>query len=153
MPKIDIASVPVVSTSAYPEPFRSASAGKPRRKLGDAAGLSQFGVNLKTLEPGATTALRHWHENEDEFVWIVSGHATLIDDNGETPMGPGDAAGFRAGDPNGHQIANRSDAPVVLLEVGTRSPVETGHYPDDDLAYERTETGSVFTHKDGTPYE
>ena len=152
MPKIDMAAIDAVTVSTYPEAFHARSAGKSRLKLGDAGGLRQFGVNLKTLAPGAETALRHWHENEDEFVWIVSGQAILIDEAGETALGPGEAAAFPAGEPNGHHIVNRSDGPVVLLEIGTRSTDERGHYPDDDLSYERNAGEHRFSHKDGTPY-
>ena len=152
MPVIDIDAVPLLTNSAYPQPFQARSRGKARRRLGDAGGLTQFGVNLKTLAPGAETALRHWHEAEDEFVWIVSGQATLIDNDGEHVMGPGSAAAFPAGDPNGHHIVNRSDGDVVLLEIGTRAAEETGHYPDDDLSARKSAAGYLFTHKDGSPY-
>ena len=152
MPKLDMDNVPARTGSSYPDPFKHANGAKIRRQLGVAGGLTQFGVNLSTLPPGAQSALRHWHENEDEFVLVVSGQATLIDDDGEHPMGPGDAACFSAGDPNGHHIVNRSDADVVILEIGTRAATETGHYPDDDLAAHKTPDGYAFSRKDGTPW-
>ena len=152
MPKIDPNQVPARTGSSYPDPFKHANGAKIRRQLGNAGGLTQFGVNLSTLPPGGQSALRHWHEQEDEFVYVISGQAVLIDDEGEHSMGPGDAACFPAGDPNGHHIVNRSDADVVILEVGTRAATETGHYPDDDLAAHKGPEGYVFTRKDGTAY-
>jgi uncharacterized cupin superfamily protein len=150
MPKLDVETAPVRSGSSYPEPFSHGNAGKIRRALGDAGGLTQFGVNLSTLPPGGQSALRHWHEQEDEFVMVVSGDAVLIDDDGEHRMGPGDCAAFPAGDANGHHLVNRSDADVVILEVGTRAPVETGHYPDDDILGRKGPDGYSFTRKDGS---
>ena len=152
MPKLDLSQVPERTGSGYPDPFKHANGAKIRRQLGIAGGLTQFGVNLSTLPPGAQSALRHWHEQEDEFVYVISGHAVLIDDDGEHPMGPGDVACFPAGDPNGHHIVNNSDADVVILEIGTRAETETGHYPDDDLAAHKEPDGYVFTRKDGTAY-
>ena len=98
MPKIDIAKMPIDAGTNYPEPFRRVVAGRARKRLGNAAGLDQFGVNLTTLKPGAASALRHWHEKEDELVFILEGEVVLIDDNGETVLKPGDAAGFKAND-------------------------------------------------------
>ena len=152
MPKLDMNQVPARTGSSYPDPFKHANGAKIRRQLGIAGGLTQFGVNLSTLPPGTQSALRHWHAEEDEFVMIVSGQATLIDDDREDGMSPGDVACFPAGEPNGHHIVNRSDADVVILEVGTRSATETGHYPDDDLSARKTAEGYVFTRNDGTPY-
>src|SRR5580704_18917131 len=104
MPKIDIAKLPVDSRSTYPEPFTRVVAGRSRKRLGVAAGLDQFGVNLTTLKPGAASALRHWHHKEDELVFILEGEVVLIDDSGETVLKPGDAAGFKADDPHGHHL-------------------------------------------------
>src|ERR1700685_3992705 len=120
MPKIDIAKLPVDSRSTYPEPFSRAVAGRSRKRLGNAAGLDQFGVNLTTLRPGAASALRHWHEREDELVYVLQGGVVLIEGDGETVLKPGDAAGFKADSRNGHQLVNKSDRDVVYLEVGTR---------------------------------
>jgi uncharacterized cupin superfamily protein len=106
--------------------------GRREAKLGQLAGLSQFGVNYVTLEPGARSALRHWHEQEDEFVYLLSGELTLIDENGEHPMTAGTFVGFPAGAPNAHHLANLSSAPASYLAIGTRKVgVETIHYPDD----------------------
>ncbi len=152
MPKIEIPSLPVHSGTGYPAPFADRVRGRSRKKLGDAVGLTQFGVNLTTLQPGAESAIRHWHENEDELVWIVSGEVVLIEDEGETVLGPGDAAGFKAGVANGHHLVNRSDAPATYLEIGTRAETERGHYPDDDLAYAKDADGFCFTRKSGDAY-
>ena len=122
-----------------------------RRKLGDAAGLTQFGVNRLELDPGVWTSQRHWHSAEDEFVWVVEGEVVLIDDGGETVLKAGDCAGFPAGDGNGHHIVNRSDRTAVLLEVGTRRPAEDRvEYPDIDMTYTGGET--FYRRRDGTPY-
>jgi uncharacterized cupin superfamily protein len=152
MPKIDIAKLRVYDGSDYPAPFRKVVAGRSRKRLGDAAGLDQFGVNLTTLKPGAASALRHWHENEDEFVYILDGEATLIEDDGETALKPGDAAGFKANSRNGHHLVNRGSTDVVFLEIGTRAKRERAEYPDVDLVAIGDEKGERYTHKDGTPY-
>ena len=138
-------------------------AGRLKRPLGDAFGLQNFGVNWTRLEPGAATALRHHHSKQDEFVFVLEGEPTLITDAGEFLLEPGTCAGFRAGDGNAHQIVNRSAEPVVLLEVGDRSPGDVAEYPDDDLALLPAPIGTStrhasglslrFAHKDGTPYE
>ena len=153
MPKIDIENAPTRIGARYPEPYRSRVGSLLRRRLGDASGLTQFGVNLSTLEPGCVSALRHWHEAEDEFVYLLSGEAVLIENDGETVLRPGDAAGFKAGAANGHHLANRSDEPVIFLEVGSRMPDDRGHYPDDDFAYYKEGDAFHFTRKDGTAFE
>lgn len=152
MPKIDIASVPVRSGSIYPEPFRRAVDGREKTALGNAAGLTQFGVNLTRLKPGAASALRHWHEQEDEFVYILEGEATLVENEGESLLRAGDAAAFKAGVANGHRLVNKSSRDVLYLEIGTRAPEERAHYPDDDLALVRDANGARFSHKSGEPY-
>lgn len=152
MPKIDIDAMKWTGGCGYPEPLAKIAEGRVRKRLGDVVGLDQFGVNLTTLKPGSGSALRHWHEQEDEFVFILEGIATLIEDDGETQLNPGDAAGFKAGVPNGHHIVNRTDKDVVLLEIGTRAKTELGHYPDDDLAAIKDENGYKFTHKNGDEY-
>jgi uncharacterized cupin superfamily protein len=126
--------------------------GRSRTRLGVAAGLEQFGVNLTTLEPGAASALRHWHEKEDELVYLLEGEVVLIEDGGETVLKPGDAAGFKANVANGHHLVNRSDRNAVYLEIGTRSRHERAEYPDVDLLVIRDEAGARYTHKDGKPY-
>lgn len=151
MPKIDIAAARERIGFTYPEPYRSRTGAKHRRVIGEAAGLTQFGANLSTLPPGAQSALRHWHEHEDEFVWIVSGEVVLIENDGETVLRAGDCAGFPAGVPNAHHLVNRSDQPAIFLEVGMRVPIEQAHYPDDDVAYRRQGETVVYTRKDGSP--
>ena len=151
MPKIDIEAAPSRDGTAYPEPFDQPCRARRRRKLGDAAGLTQFGVNRLELDPGVWTSQRHWHSAEDEFVWVVEGEVVLIDDGGETVLTAGDCAGFPAGDGNGHHIVNRSDRTAVLLEVGTRRPAEDRvEYPDIDMTYTGGET--FYRRRDGTPY-
>ncbi|MEN3386617.1 MAG: hypothetical protein V7608_6661 [Hyphomicrobiales bacterium] len=120
--------------------------------LGDAADLTQFGVNLTKLEPGAATALRHWHEQEDEFVYVLQGECVLIESDGETVLKAGDCAGWKANVSNGHCIVNKSKTDVLLLEVGTRAKAERAHYPDDDLKYERDDGVVRVLHKSGEPY-
>jgi uncharacterized cupin superfamily protein len=152
MPKIDIAKVPVDSRTNYPEPFNRAVEGRLRRRLGNAAGLDQFGVNLTTLKPGSATALRHWHEKEDELVYILEGEVVLIEDAGETLLKRGDAAGFKANVRNGHHLVNKSKSDAVLLEIGTRSKNERAKYADIDMQVIRDESGFRYLHKDGKPY-
>ena len=152
MPKIDIASLPVDSRTNYPEPFNRVVAGRSRKRLGNAAGLDQFGVNLTTLKPGAASALRHWHEKEDELVYILQGEVVLIEDGGETVLKHGDAAGFKANVPNGHHLANKSSRDAVFVEIGTRSKHERAEYPDVDLLVIRDEAGGRYTHRDEQPY-
>ena len=152
MPKIDIASVKIDTHSGYPEPFRKVTAGRERQRLGNAAGLDQFGVNLSRLKPGAQSSQRHWHINEDEFVYILEGEVVLREDGGETVLRPGDAAGWKAGAANGHCLINRSDRDVVYLEIGTRAKTERAQYPDIDLVAVKDEQGFHYLHKSGEPY-
>jgi uncharacterized cupin superfamily protein len=152
MPRIDTSKAAVRTTSNYPPQFQNVVAGREKRALGNLADLTQFGVNLTVLKPGAASALRHWHEREDEFIYILEGEATLIENEGETILKAGDAAGFKAGVPNGHQLVNRSSRNVVYLEIGTRLNNEVAHYPDVDLAVKTDDGKFVFTHKNGQPY-
>src|SRR5580700_8438857 len=152
MPKIDTASLPVDSRTHYPEPFNRVVAGRSRKRLGVAAGLDQFGGNLTTLKPGAASALRHWHEQEDELVFVLEGEVVLIEDGGETVLKPGDAAGFKANSGVGHHIVNKSNRDAVFLEVGTRSKYERVEYPGSDLMVVRDDKGMRYTHKNSEPY-
>jgi uncharacterized cupin superfamily protein len=152
MPKIDLARVRLDASTGYPEPYRSAVAGRVRQRLGDAAGLDQFGVNLTRLKPGAQSAQRHWHAAEDEFVFVIEGELVLCEDDGETILGPGDAAAFKAGVANGHCLVNRSPRDAVYLEIGTRSTREDVDYPDIDLRCRKDESGLHYLHKSGEPY-
>jgi len=152
MPKIDVAKLPVDTRTGYPRPFDRLVVGRQRKRLGNAAGLDQFGVNLTTLKPGAASAQRHWHEQEDEFVYILDGEVVLIEDGGECVLKAGDAAGFKANSGNGHHLVNRSNRDTVYLEVGTRSKRERVEYPDLDLMAIRDDRGTRYTHKNGEPY-
>ena len=138
--------------SIYPEPFASRMAGREKRVLGDVFSLSNFGVNLTRLAPGALSALRHAHSLQDEFVYILQGNPMLITDAGETQLHPGMCAGFKAGTGDGHQLVNRSGEEVVYLEVGDRTPGDSASYPDEDLMAEQIAGKWQFKHKDGTPY-
>jgi uncharacterized cupin superfamily protein len=152
MPKIDTTKLQPREGTNYPDAFKHVVKGREKTPLGNAADLSQFGVNLTRLKPGAASALRHWHENEDEFVYILAGELVLIEDGGETIMRPGDCAGFKANVANGHHLVNRTERDALYLEIGTRAPAECAHYPDVDLKFERDETGARILHKNGEPY-
>jgi uncharacterized cupin superfamily protein len=137
----------------YPEPFASRMAGREKRPLGELFGLTNFGVNLTRLGPGAVSALRHAHSKQDEFVYILEGEPTLVTDSGETPLGPGMCAAFRAGTGDAHHLVNRTAEPVLYLEIGDRTPGDTATYPDDDLEARLAPDGRWrFVHKDGSPY-
>lgn len=154
MPKIDVSNAPSRTGTGYPAPYDAPCKKRHRVSMGDAGGLTQFGAHIITLPPGEWSSQRHWHSAEDELVYIMSGHPTLVDENGETKLGPGDFTAHPAGDPNGHHMINRTEEDVVYLVVGTRSPeIDSGHYPDIDLAIPANGTPNrVFTKKDGTPY-
>lgn len=152
MPKLDLASVPVKTGSIYPAPYAAMVAGRSSLRLGDASGLTQFGVNLVMLEPGAMSSLRHWHLNEDEFVMVTEGECVMVLDEGETLMRVGDCAGFPAGSTNGHHFLNRSDKPARFLVVGSKAPREVATYSDVDLMVTMEAGKAAFTLKDGTPY-
>jgi uncharacterized cupin superfamily protein len=143
---------PRTRPSNYPEPFAARMVGREKRALGDFFGLANFGVNLTRLAPGAVSSLRHAHSRQDEFVYVLQGHPTLLTDRGPSTMGPGDCAGFRAGSGDAHCLRNDTDAPVVYLEVGDRTPGDAGSYPDDDLKAVLVEGQWTFLHKDGRPY-
>ncbi len=152
MPKIDIDKIPLDASTNYPPPFNKAVAGRARQRLGNAAGLTQFGVNICTLKPGAASSQRHWHENEDEFVYVLSGEVVLCEDGGETVLKAGDAAGWKAGVANGHCLINRSDRDAVVIEVGTRAAHERAHYSDIDMQVVRDHKSFRYLHKNGEPY-
>lgn len=118
---------------AYPPPHNAGFEGREKKALGDAAGLTQFGVNLVTLDPGAMSSLRHWHEREDEFVYVLEGEITLVTEAGETVLAPGMAAGFKAGVADGHHLVNRTGQPARYLEVGSRYDADAVDYPDIDM--------------------
>lgn len=150
---IDAASAPLrTRPSNYPEPFFSRMQGREKRVLGDVFGLRNFGVNLPRLLPGGVSALRHAHAKQDEFVYILEGEPVLVTDEGETPLSPGMCAGFRAGTGNGHMLANRTQADVVYIEIGDRTPGDAASYPDDDIQATLVDGAWRFEHKDGQPY-
>lgn len=151
LPALDPATVTERKGSAYPAPFRERAAGHSKRALGDAAGLTNFGVNLVTLAPGAASSVRHWHARQDELVYVLEGEIPLVTDAAEQPLGPGMAAGFPAGRADGHHLVNRTKAAASYLEIGDRSPGDAVTYPDDDLEA-RQAASWRFAHKDGTPY-
>lgn len=138
--------------SIYPPPFDEPLKGREKRALGDPFGLTQFGVNLVTLAPGSWSSQRHWHANEDEFIYVVEGEVTLVTDAGEQVLTQGMAAGFPARNPDGHHLINRSDRPVLYLEVGTRAETEEAQYSDIDMVGRKRNGRFVFTRKDGEPY-
>ncbi len=151
MPKIDIESAPTRFGTGYPPPYDAPCKERRRWKLGDAAGLNDFGVNLLRLPPGAWSSQRHWHTAEEEFVWVVEGEGVLATDEGEQVLVAGDCAGFPAGVANGHHIQNRSDKELVLLEVGSRRPDTDGcDYPDIDLVL--ADGAIEYSHRDGSSY-
>lgn len=143
---------PRTKPSNYPEPFASRMAGRLKKPLGDLFGLTNFGVNLTQLAPGASSALRHAHSRQDEFIYVLQGHPTLHTDEGMTRLAPGMCAGFKSGTGNGHRLVNETTEDVLYLEVGDRTPGDQGSYPDDDLVAVLVEGKWRFAHKDGTPY-
>ena len=152
MPKrINPADLPAHVGTFYPSPYDQPCRARERRKLGDAAGLTQFGVNLLRLKPGVWSSQRHWHTGQDEFVYVLSGEVVLVTDTGEEILKPGDCAGFKAGDTDGHHLQNRSDTDALLLEIGTRVSNDSGEYPDSDMAF-KMGGPAMYTRKDGTPY-
>jgi uncharacterized cupin superfamily protein len=143
---------PRIGTS-YPEPYRKNVESRSKRALGDAFGLTRYGVNLVELSPGTWSSQRHWHTHEDEFIYIVSGELTLVTDEGEQLMMAGMVAGFRAGDSNGHHLINKSGETATYLEIGDRNPKDEVSYPDIDLLYKLNDArGHEFTNREGVPY-
>lgn len=150
---VEAADVPVrTRPSNYPEPFATRMAGREKRALGDLFGLTNFGVNLTRLAPGAVSSLRHAHSRQDEFIYILQGTPTLHTDEGSTVLSPGMCAGFKAGTGNAHHLVNRTSGDVVYLEVGDRTAGDEGYYPDDDIKALLVDGQWRFAHKDGTPY-
>ena len=154
MPRIDIDAAPQGSGTRYPSPFDEPCRNRSWHRLGDAAGLTQFGVNLVRLPPGTWSSQRHWHTREDEFAYVVAGEVVLVTDAGEEILRAGDSAGFKAGIRDGHHFQNRTDRDATLLVVGSRDEADSGEYPDIDLAFRsgRYSGQGGYTHKDGTPY-
>jgi uncharacterized cupin superfamily protein len=151
-PAVDPATLPVREGTNYPAALAGPCAARRKRALGDAAGLSHFGVNLVELPPGTWSALRHWHEKEDEFVFVLEGEITLVTEGGEQVLGPGLAAGFPAGRADGHHLINRGSTTAVYLEVGDRAAAETVDYPDSDMRLARRGAERILTRRNGDPY-
>jgi uncharacterized cupin superfamily protein len=148
MKKIELDKATTVRGTMYPSPFDMQCRKRSRIALGDVAGLEQFGVNLCRLPPGAWSSQRHWHTAEDEFIFIVEGEVALVTDAGEELLRAGECAGFKANEPNGHHLQNRSSRDALILEVGSRRMDDVCWYPDIDLKAE----GPDYLHRDGTPY-
>lgn len=152
MPKIDVSKAPKGKGTKYPAPYDEPCRAREWVSLGDAAGLTQFGVRLVTLPPGAWSSQRHWHMHEDEFVYMLEGELILVTDGREDVMGPGDCAGFKAGDRNGHCLQNRSDAPAKFLVAGSRDDRDWGEYADIDMKFHAgryTNPAAGYTRKNG----
>ncbi len=150
MPKIDVAAVPMIKGTGYPPEFNAPCAERIRQRLGNAGGLKDFGVNLMHLPPGNWSSQRHWHSHEDEFVYVLGGELTLIEDDGETVLRSGDCAAFPKGCGNGHHMINRSSSPAIYLEIGSRSPADITTCSDIDMMSANAD--GRFLHQDGTPY-
>ena len=150
--RIDPSQVAGVTGSLYPAPFDEPCRTRERRKLGDAAGLTEFGVNLLRLPPNSWSSQRHWHERSDEFVYVLAGEVVVVSDGGEETLRAGECAGFKANDGDGHCLQNRSGEDALVLEVGTRDFEDTAHYPDIDLVAHMSGKPALFTRRDGTPY-
>ena len=152
--RINVARLASVVGTLYPPPFDEPCRARENRQLGVAAGLTQVGVNLTRLPPGTWSSQRHWHAREDELVYVLEGEVTLVDDSGEHVLAAGAAAGFKAGERNGHHLQNRSQRDAVLLTVGTRDDADSGEYPDVDLKFlpGRYSGGGGYARKDGRKY-
>ncbi len=152
-PALDPSTLPARTTSGYPEPYRSRVLPREKRALGEALGLTAFGVNLTTLFPGKESSMRHAHSHEEEFVFVLEGEVVLRTDEGEQVLVAGTCAGFPAGTGNGHQLVNHSERPARYLEVGSRHPADTASFSDVDLACHKNERGAwVFTRRDGSEF-
>ncbi len=152
-PAIDPASIAPRTGTSYPKEHREQVERRSKRALGDALGLTHYGVNLVELEPGAWSSQRHWHSAEDEFMVVVSGELTLITDAGRQVLSAGMVAGFPAGTADGHHLVNESEQTAVYLEVGDRSDDDEVRYPDIDMVLTRRSEGGVYRHNDGRPYD
>lgn len=150
MKKIAIGSVPFRRGSGYPAPYDQPCAERLRQPVARASGITRFGVNLTVIPPGGWSSQRHWHSREDEFIWILEGELILIGNDGEEILRAGDCAAFKAGDPDGHHLVNRSTLPARILEIGNSDPQDRCVYPDIDLLIEAS--GPGFTHRDGSLY-
>ena len=146
--------VPSEIRTNYPDEFKPMVAGRIRQQLGNFAGLQNFGVNLVKLEPGSYSSIRHWHSHQDEFIYVLEGELTLVTDKSAEILTPGMAAGFPAGEANGHHLVNRSSVVAIYLEVGDRTPNDKVTYPDENLMTTASPDGKSrkLIRNDGTPY-
>jgi uncharacterized cupin superfamily protein len=151
-PALDPATVAPRIGTDYPPPFDRLVATRERRRLGDALGLKNFGVNLLRLPPGCASSQRHWHSRQDEFVFVVAGEVVLVTDGGEQLLSAGMAAGFPAGKPDGHHLINRSARDALVLEVGDRTPGDEADYCDIDMLVRLIDGEERYVRKDGTMY-
>ena len=151
MPKLDLSNVPMKTGSGYPGSLAAKVGARSQQRVGHAGGLSQFGANIVTLPAGALSSLRHWHEQQDEILIVLSGELTLVDDTGETPLKAGDVCTFPAGEANGHMIVNNSETDGRFFVVGTHTATETGWYSDLDMMVTAGNGRFSFTRKDGSP--
>ena len=150
MKKIDLATIPLEAPSPYPAPFNAPCEGQRSQRLARTQGLNRFGVNRTVIPPGGWSSQRHWHSHEDEFVWVLEGELTLVTDAGEEVLRAGDSAAFKAGDPDGHHLINRSGRPAVVLEIGNSDGQDRCTYSDIDMIVGPGPGG--YRHRDGTPY-
>jgi uncharacterized cupin superfamily protein len=150
--RIDVAALPAITGTLYPPPFDEPCRSRQRVRLGDAAGLTQYVVNLLRLPPGAWSSQRHWHTHQDEFVYVLSGEVTLVTDAGDEILKAGDAAGFEAGDTDGHCLQNRSNGDATVLEIGTRLAEDGAQYSDIDMQAPAGGKPAMYCRRDGTPY-
>ena len=150
--RLDLEAIATHIGSGYPAAFAAPVAKRERKRLAEAAGLTKIGVTLLRLPPGSWSTQRHWHIESDEFVYVLSGEVTLVTDDGEELLRAGDAAGFKANDPNGHHLQNRSSLDALILEIGNHLSNDTAHYPDIDLIAALVDGQSRITRRDGTPY-
>lgn len=149
MPKIDLESLPQVNTTGYPSPYEVAVAGRWYRRLAPATGLSEMGASHVVLKPGAWSSQRHWHDDEDELLIMLSGEAVLIEDEGRTVLRAGDICAWPKGTGNGHHLINESDADCAFVAISAGNPKGSGGYPDIDLMFD----AEGFARKDGTRFE
>jgi uncharacterized cupin superfamily protein len=151
MKKLDLSSIPVRTGTIYPAPYDAEVAGRSSKRLGEAGGLTQFGVNLVMLAPGAKSSMRHWHEAEDEFIMVTEGTCTMVTNDGPVDLVPGDCVAFPANTPDAHHFINRTARPAAFLVIGSKAAREVGHYPDQGLKVVMEGGKATFLHEDGRP--
>jgi uncharacterized cupin superfamily protein len=148
--KITLSAIPRRHGCGYPPPHDQPCRERMRIPLARSQGLAAFGVNLCVIPPGGWSSQRHWHSHEDEFIWVVEGELTLVSDCGEEILRPGDCAAFKAADPDGHHLINKTARPATVLEIGNSDVRDRCVYPDIDMIAEPGIDG--FSHRDGSLY-